>query len=809
VLRQQGRFREAATELAGLVRRNPEIPELRLELGNLYQRCKQPAAAAKAFEAAIRLAPERAEAHYNLGVVHHRQGRQRQAEACYREAICRNRTFDPAHNNLGNLLFEEGRAEEAAAALDDAIDVNPQNADAHYNLANARKALNEIAVAVRHYREALRLRPGFTSALFNLGNTLLEANEAEAAIELYLRALRLQPASPRLHNNLGVTLRERGRLDEAAVQFNEVLKTDPGQAETLVNLGKTERDRGNLATAAACFAQALRLQPAPPNHSADNSADYLELLQTWASVARHARVAEESPEFTALLERCFASPQLDPDPLSAVAAHLLAQRHGLSDGAPEAIKQAAATVALDSLAKDSLLLAWLERAINVDGRMEQFLTVLRRRLLFELTTDKEASPSELRLAAALAHQGLYNEYVFYRDEEEERSLDDLKKRLESGLAAAGNAPERIARDLTVYMMYRSPAGLRGGLEGAKRLLKARAARQSPALRALLRGAVKEPCEEAEIASKLRRIGAIDDATSLAVATQYEENPVPRWRSAGIVAPINFARAFYRTFPHFTPPRFPSTEFLGGPIRILIAGGGTGRHPIAVARAFTNASVLAIDLSTASLAYAVRKADELGLRNIEFAQADILTLGQLNETFDIIECAGVLHHLKDPEKGLDALLGRLRDGGLIRIGLYSERARVPITAARERLCKGETAVTPAIIRAVRRQVLAQNKDAEFAALLKTNDFFTTSGCRDLLFHVCEHSFTLPQIKTMLDSRKLSLIGFELDDPMIAPAYRREFPKDPAMTDLEQWSRFEERHPRSFLGMYDFWCRKPLG
>jgi len=270
--------------------------------------------------------------------------------------------------------------------------------------------------------------------------------------------------------------------------------------------------------------------------------------------------------------------------------------------------------------------------------------------------------------------------------------------------------------------------------------------------------------------------------------------------------MNFARAFRRTFPHFAPPRFPLAEFLAGPIRILVAGGGTGRHPIAVARAFTNASVLAVDLSATSLAYATRKANALGLCNIEFAQADILTLGQLNETFDVIECAGVLHHLEDSEKGLDALLGRLRDGGLMRIGLYSERARVPIAAARERLVEGGSTPTPATIRAVRQRVLAEDKDEEFAALLKTNDFFTISGCRDLLFHVCEQAFTLPRITAMLTDRELSLVGFELDDPVIAAAYRHEFPNDPAMTSLEQWSSFEERHPRAFLGMYDFWCRK---
>ncbi len=54
----------------------------------------------------------------------------------------------------------------------------------------------------------------------------------------------------------------------------------------------------------------------------------------------------------------------------------------------------------------------------------------------------------------------------------------------------------------------------------------------------------------------------------------------------------------------------------------------------MAQRFAGAKVLAIDLSLASLGYAKRKAQELALTNIEFAQADILKLGQLGRSFDL-------------------------------------------------------------------------------------------------------------------------------------------------------------------------------
>ena len=48
----------------------------------------------------------------------------------------------------------------------------------------------------------------------------------------------------------------------------------------------------------------------------------------------------------------------------------------------------------------------------------------------------------------------------------------------------------------------------------------------------------------------------------------------------------------------------------------------------------------------------------------------------------------------------------------------------------------------------------------------NDFYSTSECRDLLFHVQEHRMTLPQIKAFLVAQELQFLGFEID-PHEAP------------------------------------------
>lgn len=162
----------------------------------------------------------------------------------------------------------------------------------------------------------------------------------------------------------------------------------------------------------------------------------------------------------------------------------------------------------------------------------------------------------------------------------------------------------------------------------------------------------------------------------------------------------------------------------------------------------------MDISRASLACAVRRCNELRLANIRFAQADILALGMLPERFDLVECSGVLHHTADPLAGWRVLLGLLKPGGVMKLGLYSELGRRHISAARE------------LVAALR-------------------DFYSASGARDLI---------------------VEFLGFEFTDRSALRAYRERFPGDPAALSFDNWASFEQEHPDTFASMYQFWIRR---
>jgi SAM-dependent methyltransferase len=235
-------------------------------------------------------------------------------------------------------------------------------------------------------------------------------------------------------------------------------------------------------------------------------------------------------------------------------------------------------------------------------------------------------------------------------------------------------------------------------------------------------------------------------------------------------------------------------------RILVAGCGTGQNAIATALRFSGASVLAVDLSRASLGYARRKTLELGLKTIEYRQADILALGALEERFDLVECSGVLHHLEDPFEGWRILAGLRKPGGLMRVGLYSEAGRQAVTRARELIAARGFAPDAAGIRACRAAIRNEPSLAEIA---RNEDFYSMSGCRDLLFHVHEQRFSLPQIETMLARLGLRFLGFELPDSgATLGRYKAKFGEDPS---LKNWDMFEREFPNTFSRMYQFWVQ----
>jgi 2-polyprenyl-3-methyl-5-hydroxy-6-metoxy-1,4-benzoquinol methylase len=402
--------------------------------------------------------------------------------------------------------------------------------------------------------------------------------------------------------------------------------------------------------------------------------------------------------------------------------------------------------------------------------------------------------SVVGLASALAQQCFINEYVFAVTEDESARVQRMRETVAAALDAGGPVAALQLAALAAYG--------RLDLALAERLHARPWPRSlSKSLSAVLHQQVEEPETLQRLRAAVPCLTPIAHEVSRTVRQQYEENPYPRWVKAPTgVAPVAVATYLRHVFPHQDLTSL-KTE---GPLEVLVAGCGTGKQSVECAQTFTGVKILAIDLSLSSLAYAGIRTVAAGLTNIAYAQADILELGSLGRTFDLVMSGGVLHHLADPLAGWRVLTKLMRPNGLMHIALYSELARRGVGAARQWIATRGFRPTPDGIRACR-QEMTRIDDPAWQSLLALTDFFSTSECRDLLFHVLEHRFTLPQIATFLAENNLKFLGF------IAPAhvmmqFRARFPAPQHLCDLGCWQAFETANPDAFINMYNFWAQK---
>ena len=456
---------------------------------------------------------------------------------------------------------------------------------------------------------------------------------------------------------------------------------------------------------------------------------------------------------------------------------------------------AAVAPSVAAFLREPLLLAALPRMQMADSSLEEVFTHVRRVILLRFGSGAATVETEIPadFICALARQCSFWGYAFFAAEDELRSVVRLREAVEAMLDQAYVTSRTLESSLAVAALYDSLHTLKG----SARLVEYPVTQWSDAFRPIVQEQIENRNREREIALQLTAITPIDDEISVAVRAQYEENPYPRW--------VTLPSTDTDTIEALSKRLIPSQDirFRRRPVPVLIAGCGTGRQPISFARVYTDSQILAVDLSRSSLAYAARMTERFGIGNITYRQGDILKLGSLDERFALIECCGVLHHLDDPMAGWRVLVDLLEPGGLMRIALYSERARYAIQGAKDFARQEKFPATPEGIRACRHAIMQLPDGHPARRVLAWGDFFSLDGCRDLIMHVQEHQFTLPRIEQCLDQLGLQFLGFECAT-QTSDRFTEMFPDGEANTNLRSWDRFEDVYPETFAGTYCFWC-----
>jgi 2-polyprenyl-3-methyl-5-hydroxy-6-metoxy-1,4-benzoquinol methylase len=254
--------------------------------------------------------------------------------------------------------------------------------------------------------------------------------------------------------------------------------------------------------------------------------------------------------------------------------------------------------------------------------------------------------------------------------------------------------------------------------------------------------------------------------SNAVAQLYNTYPFPPEPLSDSPPPGYNWRWHWGAAHQFCLQQKPATE----QIRILDAGCGTGVGTEYLVYLNPQAQVIGIDLSTSALKIAQERCDRSQVAltpnatsRVTFQPLSLYDVGQLPGEFNLINCVGVLHHLPDPIRGIQALASKLAPGGLMHIFVYAELGRWEIQLMQQAIALLQTdtsdyrdGVT------VGRQLFASLPENN-RLVKREQERWSLENQRDECFadmyvHPQEIDYSIPTLFELIDAAGLEFLGF---------------------------------------------------
>ncbi|PCJ17725.1 MAG: hypothetical protein COB02_12980 [Candidatus Cloacimonadota bacterium] len=643
---------------------------------------------------------------------------------------------------------------------------------------------NQLMSAKPLYDKVLQINPYQTDALYLSGILLHQLGQSDQAILNLQKALHCSTDKINILYNLANIYFELNLIDQAISNYQEVLKLDPNHISSLKNLGSIYFSN-NPQKSVEYFQKAFNLEPNNIQNLClalnliDQKKHAFELLRlnynsfkndisyhnTITTIIRGLNYLHLNQNQQKFIENLYETNLVCHDALNSL----------LSEYFFKSSKLIVANIHYDSnfdLSHISSIFLKFLRFSCVSSKNEEWaLSSIRSFILLNIRNFKKANSQILNdLLEAIAIQEFKLEYSTFISNNEKEKLNKIKVKncintlLKACYHQINNDDVKILNENNYYLLSEVYS-------------------------------IENTIAQIQIKSN-----TLNNKVSIQVASQYEENPYPKWA---------FVQRFQpKPLKQFLIERLSNKEGISqlpNEISVLIAGCGTGKVLTELLTQIHYKNAIGIDLSIKSLQYTQHKINHYQLHDVSLKKLDLLDSQKLNEKFDFIDCCGVLHHLEKPQLGLKSITNILNNGGFMSLAFYSKIARRNINLMRERL-KGIEANYENIVEC-RHQILNyfSESDPVFQISLST-DFYSISGCRDLLFHVCEHQYNLLELHTMLQNNNLDFCGFQFSDNQKILQYIKRFPQDKNALDLKLWHQFEQENPDFFLAMYQFYVRK---
>lgn len=589
-----------------------------------------------------------------------------------------------------------------------------------------------------------------------MADSSFKNNELQEAKRLYELSIKNNSNNVKALNNLAALSEELG--DKKKAEYLYKLACDlpePSAADKLKfhqNLASVQEKNGKINAALWTYQSATKIEGFTKSIIAFN---YLELLQSIHLTSFDAATF-------ASLAVLYNSEGIDNDALARVYFSQLA----LKPAKTTHTKEDYPALVLDIIESDQIALSLLSSSLISNHIIEEAIITTRQKLIASILSNNYNKTHQAFLTA-LKKQCKLNDFIYFTDKKELSNVEKLKSKILK-------EPSTIKTDARLILESYSEGKIINSLKSPYQLDA-----QTP---------IKQK-KEITPPTLLKRKPLIQDF--------YESNPYPTWTSKPKHSESTLDQIFKKLNSNQAPPND----------NILVAGCGTGRHAIQIALTYPHAKIIGLDVSQASLQYATNKRDEYKIQNLEFIRGDLNNILTLNLRFSLIECIGVLHHLQDPLKGCRAILSALEDGGIAKIGLYSAHARTPIADLANLASENEIPYIPSNLERIRNLAIQNYKYKRINEIVNSQDFFSRSGCMDLLFNPLEKAFSIRDIHSLIRTLNCEFAGFENREQRKSPAFRRFNEHSNIDSLFNDWELFENFNPNFFSEMYLFWL-KPI-
>ena len=177
-----------------------------------------------------------------------------------------------------------------------------------------------------------------------------------------------------------------------------------------------------------------------------------------------------------------------------------------------------------------------------------------------------------------------------------------------------------------------------------------------------------------------------------------------------------------------------------------------------------AEVVGIDLSAGAIAIATERCQRSGADRAIFYNTSIYDVDKIPGEFDLINCVGVLHHMPDPIRGIQALAKKLKPGGIFHIFVYAELGRWEIQLTQEAIAllqgnrRGDYKDGVAVGRTLFSSLPEENRlrkreDTRWALENQRDECFA-----DMYVHPQEIDYNVKTLFDLIDASGLDFVGF---------------------------------------------------